>query len=114
MGWPPPEDAQAAIDHRSSEAGFLENRRSQGVASRTDEPLVTSGNSIAVSVGAQGVAQFIDLDDHFQKHALIDQALREDGAFEGGLVTNYVTSCVVQLAVIEGQKDPRVQIAWRG
>ena len=42
--------------------------------------------------------------------ALIDQALREDGAFEGGLVTNYVTSCVVSaLAVIEGADDPRVQ-----
>ena len=54
-------------------------------------------------------------DDPFGARGLIDQALREDGAFEGGLVTNYVTSCVVSaLAVIEGAEDPRVQggVAW--
>ena len=121
---PLPEDAQAAI--RSSIQRGLASLEATadprgGWLRGTDEPLGRPPE-IPIAVSAlvlKGVAQFDpDLLEQtsFQKaRALIDQALREDGAFEGGLVTNYVTSCVVSaLAVIEGPKDPRVQdgVAW--
>ena len=121
---PLPEDAQAAI--RSSIQRGLASLEATadprgGWLRGTDEPLGRPPE-IPIAVSAlvlKGVAQFDpDLLEQtsFQKaRALIDQALREDGAFEGGLVTNYVTSCVVSaLAVIEGPEDPRVQdgVAW--
>ena len=121
---PLPEDAQAAI--RSSIQRGLASLEATadprgGWLRGTDEPLGRPPE-IPIAVSAlvlKGVAQFDpDLLEQtsFQKaRALIDQALREDGAFEGGLVTNYVTSCVVSaLAVIEGPEDSRVQdgVAW--
>ena len=121
---PLPEDAQAAIQS-SIQRGLASLEATAdprgGWLRGTDEPLGRPPE-IPIAVSAlvlKGVAQFDpDLLEQtsFQKaRALIDQALREDGAFEGGLVTNYVTSCVVSaLAVIEGPEDPRVQdgVAW--
>ena len=121
--WPLRKTLRRPFDLRSGGAGFpRSNRRSRGGWLRgTDEPLGRPPE-IPIAVSAlvlKGVAQFDpDLLEQtsFQKaRALIDQALREDGAFEGGLVTNFVTSCVVSaLAVIEGPEDPRVQdgVAW--
>lgn len=121
---PLPEDAQAAI--RSSIRRGLASLEATadprgGWLRGTNEPLGRPPE-IPIAVSAlvlKGVAQFdreLLEQTNFQKaRALIDQALREDGAFEGGLVTNYVTSCVVSaLAVIEGPEDPRVQdgVAW--
>lgn len=118
------EDAQAAI--RSSIQRGLESLESTadargGWLRGADEP-VDRPPEIPIAISAlvlKGVAQFdrtLLERPAFQKaRDLIDTALREDGAFEGGLVTNYVTSCVVSaLAVIEGTDDERVQggVSW--
>ena len=118
------EEAQTAI--RSSIQRGLESLEATadpkgGWLRGTEEP-VGRPPEIPIAVSAlvlKGVAQFdrtlLDRPAFLKARALIDDALREDGAFEGGLVTNYVTSCVVSaLAVIEGPEDPRVQggVVW--
>jgi hypothetical protein len=121
---PLPEDAQAAI-RASIQRGLASLEATAdpkgGWLRGTDEP-VGRPPEIPIAVSAlvlKGVAQFdrklLEQPAFQNARGLIDQALREDGAFEGGLVTNYVTSCVVSaLAVIEGAEDPRVQggVAW--
>ena len=121
---PLPEDAQSAI--RSSIQRGLASLEAtadpRGGWLRGTDEAVGRPPEIPIAVSAlvlKGVAQFdrklLEQPAFQNARALIDQALREDGAFEGGLVTNYVTSCVVSaLAVIEGADDPRVQggVAW--
>ena len=121
---PLPKDAQTAI--RSSIQRGLASLEvtadpKGGWLRGTDEP-VGRPPKIPIAVSAlvlKRVAQFdrkLLEEPAFQNAlALINQALREDGAFEGGLFTNYVTSCVVYaLAVIEGPEDLRVQggVGW--